>query len=191
VSAGAELIGPFLGLALVGGAIGARHGRVAALIGASGGFGLGFLPVNAIDTVASFSLGVLGPASASFLALSLIAVLRILRSAPVPGTRTFAGLLVVAGVALYPSAMGYVPFDLYREGFAGVALPLALALVVAVAVWRRATALAIWFAMIAAVIVFRLHPSANLWDAMIDVPSVLIAAGVLVASAARRSPASS
>lgn len=183
--AGAELIGPFLGLALVGGALGARFGRVAALAGALAGFALGFLPVDPVVTLAGFTLGVLGPSSASFLALAALAALRLATGAPVRGTRTFAALLLAMGLALYPSAMGYVPYDLYREGFAGVGLPLALAGLVAVAVWRGSTALAIWFAMIAAVIVFRLHPSANLWDAMIDVPSVVIAAGVLVASLAR------
>jgi hypothetical protein len=186
MSAGVEIIGPFLGLALMGASILTRFGRVSALLGAGLGLALGFIPLNATDTMASTVLAVLGPASASFYTLCVLAALRFAGFAEVRGTALFAGIVIAFAAGLYPSALGFATFDAYAHGFSGVLLPALMVAIVALAVLTQATALAIWFGFTALVIGFRLHPSLNTWDALIDMPSVVIALGVLIASLVAR-----
>ena len=99
------------------------------------------------------------------------------------GRRTLLAILSVGG-ALYASAFGLLPFDVYAAGFSPLA-PLAVAVVAALAA-RRAPAAAIVAA--AGLVAFDVHllASRNLFDYLVD---PLLFAGVAAAVAMRRSPA--
>lgn len=93
------------------------------------------------------------------------------------GTATLA----LAGLALYPGAIGFLDYDTYVLGYSGHVLPLALIAVLAYALYRRylfvVTALNISF------LGFLLNAgrSLNLWDYVIDPVGWLFAVGAWIA----------
>ena len=118
--------------------------------------------------------GAFGEASAALPAMILLAASPLGR----PG-RLFLGVLVAAALALYASALGFFATDFYSVGYApswGVAVVAAAAL----AAYRWLPALAwAWLAGLG-LSAAGLHPSPNLFDALIDLPSVLIAARLVL-----------
>ncbi len=86
--------------------------------------------------------------------------------------KAFAGLLAVAGVALYVDAFGLIPASLYYWGFGPNAAPLLALLLAAgsaLAIVRdtwRVPACAVLFALVT-FSVLRL-PTGNVWDALLD-----------------------
>jgi hypothetical protein len=80
--------------------------------------------------------------------------------------RLLLGFAAAAAVVLYPSALGLVPVDLYRIGFAPVA-PLILATVAAFLAHRHRRCSC---AVLAILIAFDLHllGGTNLWDYLVD-----------------------
>ena len=80
--------------------------------------------------------------------------------------RLFLGFAAAAAVVLYPSALGLVPVDLYRIGFAPVA-PLILATVAACLAGRHPR---FSCAVLVILIAFDLHllGGTNLWDYVVD-----------------------
>lgn len=137
--------------------------------------------------------GAFGDSSLTTTLLALVLLAQRLRSRPVLPVLPLpvALVLLVAGVALYLSALGPWPFDLYalgdhREGLAWL-LPGWL-VVAALAQWRGSLLGWVWPAAAA------LHAlggslSPNLWDALLDPWLVLAAAWVLLSWPWRRSGA--
>lgn len=89
-------------------------------------------------------------------------------------------MLVLAGVLLYPGAVGFLNYDPYALGYSGYVLPLALVLLLAYALFRR------YFFIVAAlnvgIIGFLLDAgrSLNLWDYVIDPLAWLLAIGAWI-----------
>ena len=88
-----------------------------------------------------------------------------------PGPRerhALAVALALAALVLYPTALGWGDADVYRAGWGGLPLGLALLFVCAIAWWRgfRLLPMAVAAALIAWS--FGLMESTNLWDYLID-----------------------
>jgi hypothetical protein len=79
---------------------------------------------------------------------------------------TFA--LIVAGLVLYPGAVGIINFDPYVPGYSGLLLPVVVAILMGYMLWRGFYWSAL--ALNAAVAAFLLGAgrSANLWDYLVD-----------------------
>lgn len=77
-------------------------------------------------------------------------------------------LLTIAGIVLYPSAVGLIDYDVYVWGYSGFLLPAMLAAALLYSIWRR-----YWYIVAAidlGIIGFLLDAglSRNLWDYVID-----------------------
>lgn len=146
------------------------------LPGASGlGFALGFV-------------GALGGASLVLLGALLARAFRpeAGRAAIDRRLAPLAILVLPIGLAFYPPVLGLGPYDPYRLGFYGLALPFLLVALLAFAWFRRAALVAVWLALTALLALAQIHPSANLWDQLIDPIAVILAAIVVIATAIRR-----
>ncbi|MDH5631790.1 MAG: hypothetical protein OEZ10_02220 [Gammaproteobacteria bacterium] len=82
-------------------------------------------------------------------------------------------VIVVAGIVLYPAALGLGPIDSYQWGFSGLALPVAVLLVTVFMILKEA-----WFAaslLVVAVLLAGIPAmeSRNLWDYLLD-PAVFV-----------------
>lgn len=90
-------------------------------------------------------------------------------------------ILVLAGLVLYPGAVGFLNFDTYAIGYGGYGLPLAIAAVLAYALYRRYVVVAA--ALNVGILGFLLDAgrSLNLWDYIIDPVAWLLAIGVWIA----------
>ncbi len=91
------------------------------------------------------------------------------------------GALVVAGLILYPGATGILNYDTYVLGYSGYLLPLALAALLAYAIYRRY--LFILAALDIGIAGFLLSAgrSLNLWDYVIDPVAWFLAIGAWIA----------
>ncbi|MBS0250713.1 MAG: hypothetical protein JSR78_06570 [Proteobacteria bacterium] len=86
----------------------------------------------------------------------------------------------LAGLALYPSATGFINADPYVLGYSGYVLPAALAVVIAYALWRGYFISA--FALNVGIAAFLLGagPSRNLWDYIMDPVASIIGCGTWI-----------
>lgn len=90
------------------------------------------------------------------------------------------GVFLIAGLVLYPSAIGFLNYDTYVIGYSGYLLPAAAGAVLAYALYRR------YFFIVAAldiaIIGFLLSAgrSLNLWDYLIDPVGWFVAIGAWV-----------
>lgn len=92
---------------------------------------------------------------------------------------------VVAGVALYPSAMGWGRFDVYTPGWNFSALTVAVGALGVLLIWRgRRFSLVLGAALLAWQL--RLLESRNLWDYLVDPILFLLSAAVLIGKLVRR-----
>jgi hypothetical protein len=100
-----------------------------------------------------------------------------------PEYRFGTGALVIAGLILYPGAVGFLNYDPYVLGYSGYILPLALVALLAYAIYRR------YFFIVAAldigILAFLLSAgrSLNLWDYVIDPVAWFLAIGAWIAIA--------
>lgn len=176
--------------------VAAAAASVARLLGGSRAFrivlaaacaGSVLLPVNGLPLYGYF-LGVAGDLSITTLVLLLAALIAaagggsLLRNSD--RALLFAAV-ALAGLALYPTAAGFTPFDVYRLGYRPFGLVCG---VLAVSLWawvsgRRAAAIIPLVALAA----FDLHAleSGNLWDYLLDPLVVLFALGWWVRRIAR------
>jgi len=92
-------------------------------------------------------------------------------------------MLAVAGLALYPAAVGFLDYDSYVLGYSGYLLPGAIAVVLAYAIYRGYFIIAL--ALNAAIIVFLLggRQSFNFWDYVVDPDAWIIATATWIAIA--------
>lgn len=74
----------------------------------------------------------------------------------------------IAGVVLYPMALGLGPFDPYAAGFSGPLLPLLLAVAAAAGWWRGLRAAAVVLLAVLGGWLLALGESQNLWDYLLD-----------------------
>jgi hypothetical protein len=96
-----------------------------------------------------------------------------------------ATVIALLGLLLYPGAIGLLPWDPYRLGFHGAALPIMLIIIAGVAVPMNSVIAPIWITLSAASWQVGLFRSTNLWDYVID-PVVWLAATLFLAGAALR-----
>jgi hypothetical protein len=94
------------------------------------------------------------------------------------------GALVIAGLILYPGAVGFLNYDPYVLGYSGYILPLALVALLAYALYRRYVFIVV--ALNIAILAFLLNAgrSLNLWDYVIDPVAWFLAIGAWLAIAA-------
>lgn len=81
-------------------------------------------------------------------------------------SRTLHKAIPIAGLLLYPAALGLFAFDSYRPGFEGLALPILFSLFAMWAWWRQQLFLACVLAT--ALLMTGIMESGNLWDYVID-----------------------
>jgi hypothetical protein len=93
-------------------------------------------------------------------------------------------MLAVAGIVLYPAAVGFLDYDSYVLGYSGYLLPAAIAVVLAYAIYRGyfITALALNVAILAFLFGAR---TLNLWDYVVDPVAWIIATATWIAIAIR------
>jgi len=89
-------------------------------------------------------------------------------------------MLVLAGVLLYPGAVGFLNYDPYALGYSGYVLPLGLVVLLAYALYRRYFYIAA--ALNIAILAFLLNAgrSLNLWDYVIDPLAWILAIGAWI-----------
>ena len=100
-------------------------------------------------------------------------------------------MLVLAGLLLFPGAVGFLNYDTYVLGYGGYLLPLLLAATLGYAIYRRYFLVAL--ALNIGILGFLLGAgrSLNLWDYVIDPVAWILAIGSWVAIAVtllRRKP---
>lgn len=176
VSAAAVAAGRRLGLRRSGLAVLAAASAVAALA-----------PIGALPA-AGLLRGVVGDLSVTTLVLLLRGLARNVRGGPPPDPRTtlaLQGLVAVAGVVLYPLALGLGVRDPYRLGYGDPWL-LATLLAVAVAALARDVPLVTFCASLG-VLAWGVGAgeSRNLWDYLVDPLVFAWAASALLLRAAR------
>lgn len=81
-------------------------------------------------------------------------------------TLPFSGAVVLTGLVLYPTALGFTSFDLYQYGW-GIALPIFVALIATILLYRNYAA-GLFFSAALLAAALRIYPSTNLWDYLID-----------------------
>ena len=101
----------------------------------------------------------------------------------VPEFRFGTAVLVLAGLLLYPGAIGFLNYDTYVLGYSGYLLPLLLALILGYAMYGRYVLAAV--ALNLGILGFLLGAgrSLNLWDYVIDPVAWILAIGSWVAIA--------
>jgi hypothetical protein len=165
--------------------LGLRRSRLAVLAGASAIAALA--PIGALP-VAGLLRGVVGDLSLTTLVLLLRGLRRDIRGGdPADARTTFAlqGLVVVAGAALYPLALGLGAWDPYRLGYGD---PWLLATLLAVALAALVLDVPfVTFAIALGVQAWALgaYESHNLWDYLIDPLVFVWAASALLLRGAR------
>ncbi len=130
-----------------------------------------FIPVRGLYLY-KYIYGVFGSLSISSVLLILsFCVNSVLNKSPVPYRRERSAILyviAVAGLALYPTALGFIPVDLYHFGYSPGFL-LILILVLTILAWMASFHFAAVLPVVA-VIAFNLKilESENLWDYLVD-----------------------
>jgi len=146
-----------------------------------------FVPAGGLPLVAHVR-GATGDLSVPTLALAASACAsRILgRSGFAPREwNALLGAVAVAGLFLYPLALGLTPFDPYALGYGSAGLVTAL-LIATMAAWRAGLNLPVLVVVVAiAALLAGAYESRNLWDTLVDPLAVLVALGRWAAIALR------
>ncbi len=187
----AQRAGAFLVILALASACGAALLRsrlaVAAVTVAAGIVAL--VPLGALS-VNDYVYSLLGPLGGGSLLILLVALAdRVspdLRLDDALGLPVLAGILIVAGFPFYALVLGSGTIDVYRLGFGGWPLPLALAVILAVGLLARAVAVALWIALSGALYLAGAFASRNLFDYLIDPVAVILAGLVLINGVIRR-----
>ena len=95
----------------------------------------------------------------------------------VPEFRFGTAILVLAGLGLYPGAIGILNYDTYVLGFSGYLLPLLLAAILGYAIYRRYVLIALVLNIGILGFLLSAGRSLNLWDYVIDPVAWLLAIG--------------
>ena len=126
--------------------------------------------------------GILGDASLALPALCHL----VGQAAPVTRNgRRLLGFMATATLALAVSVLGLIPTDLYASGYAPGMLVVIVACGVAAA-YRWLPVLGWSWLLGLGLSAAGLHPSPNLWDALVDLPSLVLAAVILVRTRAAK-----
>lgn len=115
--------------------------------------------------------GIIGDLSITTQVLVLALVIQRMFSLNIvdPGSYRLLRIIIpVAGLLLYPAALGLLPLDSYRTGFEGILLPVAVMLLTLWAWWRQHIFLASTLVMSVLLAGAQVMESANLWDYLID-----------------------
>jgi hypothetical protein len=96
-----------------------------------------------------------------------------------------AAAIVLLGLLLYPGAIGLLPWDPYRLGFHGAALPIVLMTIVGIAAATNSIIVLLWITASTAAWQLGLFHSVNLWDYVID-PVIWLASLVFLTTVALR-----
>ena len=99
--------------------------------------------------------------------------------------RLLLGFLAIVTLALAVSALGLIATDLYASGYAPGLLVVIVACGVAAA-YRWLPVLGWSWLLGLGLSAAGLHPSPNLWDALVDLPSLVLAAVILVRTRAAK-----
>lgn len=114
--------------------------------------------------------GAVGDLSVSTLFLLAVAASASIVDKPLVSDRARTGIVCfysIAGLALYPAALGLGPWDPYRLGF-GLALPALLLVLCASAVYLRQHIVALAIALVMGAHSLGLLESTNAWDYLLD-----------------------
>lgn len=128
------------------------------------------IPVKGLAVFEYFN-GVVGEGSVTLMLLLCWAMafqVGLLRAPPRADLSAMAIMLAIAGVLLYPSAMGFFPLDVYAVGYSPKALLLVLLAIVIWAWMSKRTAAAVAALLVVAAFDVRLLESDNLWDYLAD-----------------------
>lgn len=90
------------------------------------------------------------------------------RIAAVAEFRFATTVLAIAGIALYPAAMGFLDYDVYVLGYSGYLLPVAVALVIGYAIFRGYLLTTVVLNVAVAAFLLGAGESRNLWDYVLD-----------------------
>jgi hypothetical protein len=148
------------------------------------------IPVNGLAIFGYFN-GVAGEGSVTLMLLlgwAMAGQVGFLRAPQRADLSAIRNPLAIAGVLLYPSALGLLPLDIYALGYRPTALLLVLlALVIWAWLTRKTVAVC---AVIVAVAAFDLHllESDNLWDYLTDPLVTLWAWGWVLSGLWRKQP---
>ncbi|CAA2142137.1 hypothetical protein [Hyphomicrobium sp. ghe19] len=127
------------------------------------------------------------PSPPGLLLLVVLAIAAIMNRRPTASAEFRFGTLMLAvlGLVLYPAAVGFLNYDSYVLGYSGYLLPIAIAVILAYAIYRGyfITALAINAAIIA--FLAGAGQSLNLWDYVVDPVAWIIATATWIAIAIR------
>lgn len=174
-----DRLGPALLFFTLGAALAAIFTRTKALRVAAGGalIGAGMLASISHRNLLEWCTSALDRLSlAGFVMLALLAF-NAVTSRTVkddPEYRFGAGVLALAGLALYASATGLIDYDAYVLGYDGFVLPAILAAIIAYAAWRRYWIVVAVIDVSIAACVFGWGRSFNLWDYLLDPIAALI-----------------
>jgi len=102
-----------------------------------------------------------------------------------PEFRFATAVFAIAGMVLYPAAMGYFDRDTYVVGYSGYMLPTGVAVVIAYALFRGYLITALTLNVAIAGFLLHLGASRNLWDYVMDPVAWLIGCGAWIALAAQ------
>ncbi len=90
-------------------------------------------------------------------------------------------MLAVAGLVLYPAAVGFLNYDTYVLGYSGYLLPFAIAIVLGYAIYRRYFITALVLNAAIAAFLLSWGQSLNLWDYVVDPVAWIIGTGTWIA----------
>jgi hypothetical protein len=187
----AERAGVFLVILAIANACGAAIFRSRAAVAAvTIGVGVAALIPLGVLSINDYAYSLLGPLGGGSLLILAVALADSafpeLRLGEALGLPVLACILIVVGIPFYAAVLGSGDFDVYRLGFGGWQLPLALAGVLAVGLLARAASVALWVALSGTLYLAGVFSSRNLFDYLIDPVAVILAGLVLADVAIRR-----
>lgn len=97
-----------------------------------------------------------------------------------------AATLLLIALFLYPTALGFSPFDLYAYGYSPVALPVVLVCLFGVCVWFEKWLPAVMLLTAYGAWYFRCLDTDNLWDYLLDPVIVIYSVSILVIKCRRQ-----
>ncbi len=159
----------------------------------AGSFIISLLPLSefSITHFARVLTGDVSVAGMIWLATINLAVLRSPdRTTRPPADRQVAVALAVIALVLYPTALGFSPYDLYSLGYSPVTLSIAVATGFAACVWREKWLPALMLAAAYVAWLSRCLDSDNLWDYLLDPVIVIYALSILLMDRRRKRPPS-
>jgi len=129
-----------------------------------------FLPIYHQVTLMQFSYGVLGEVSVTTYMLILMWSYNIIKynSYAIRIQKRFSFLIIVSGLFLYLSALGFIKFDIYSLGYYPNIFFLIILGLLAIYYWFS-NKFFVWIILLALLaFYFRLETSINLWDYLLD-----------------------